>query len=37
MAMLSCVAEGIATADIGGKLGTREFTKEVIERMKGKF
>ncbi len=37
MAMLGCVAEGIATADIGGKLGTREFTQEVIERMKGKF
>ena len=37
MAMLSCVAEGICTADIGGKLGTKEFTKEVIERMKGKF
>ncbi len=37
MAMLSCVAEGIATADIGGKLGTREFTKEVIERMKSKL
>jgi isocitrate dehydrogenase (NAD+) len=37
MAMLGCVAEGIATADIGGKLGTREFTREVIERMKGKF
>jgi isocitrate dehydrogenase (NAD+) len=37
MAMLGCVAEGIATADIGGKLGTREFTREVIERMKGRF
>lgn len=37
MAMLGCVAEGIATADIGGKLGTKEFTREVIERMKGKF
>jgi isocitrate dehydrogenase (NAD+) len=37
LAMLGCVAEGVCTADIGGKLGTREFTKEVIERMKGKF
>lgn len=37
MAMLGCVAEGIATADIGGKLGTREFTREVIGRMQGKF
>jgi isocitrate dehydrogenase (NAD+) len=37
MAMLGCVAEGIATSDIGGKLGTREFTREVIERMQGKF
>jgi len=37
MAMLSCVAEGVCTADIGGRLGTREFTREVIERMKGKF
>ena len=34
MAMLGCVADGVATADIGGKLGTREFTKEVIDRMK---
>ena len=37
MAMLSCVAEGIATSDIGGKLGTREFTAEVINRMKGEL
>lgn len=34
MAMLSCVAEGISTADIGGKLGTREFTSEIISRLK---
>ncbi len=34
MAMLGCVADGVATADIGGKLGTREFTGEIIERMK---
>ena len=33
MAMLGCVADGVATADIGGNLGTREFTKEVIDRM----
>lgn len=37
MAMLSCVAEGVATADIGGQLGTKEFTREVIERIKVKF
>ena len=34
MAILSAIADGECTADIGGKLGTREFTRRVIERMK---
>ncbi|MBM2830371.1 MAG: icd 3 [Gammaproteobacteria bacterium] len=37
LAMLSCIADGVCTADIGGRLGTKEFTKEIIERLKGKF
>ncbi len=36
LAMLSAIAEGTCTGDIGGKLGTREFTQEVIKRLKGK-
>ena len=31
-AVLACLAAGQKTADIGGKLGTREFTQAVIER-----
>lgn len=34
MAVLSAIADGACTGDIGGKLGTREFTAEVIGRMK---
>lgn len=34
LAMLACIADGICTADIGGKLGTREYTNEVIGRLK---
>lgn len=34
MAILSAIADGACTADIGGKLGTREFTEEVIGRLK---
>lgn len=37
LAMLSCIAEGVCTADIGGKLGTREYTSEVISRLKDKL
>ena len=33
-AILSAISEGVCTRDIGGKLGTREFTSEVIERLK---
>jgi isocitrate/isopropylmalate dehydrogenase len=31
--VLACVAAGEKTADIGGKLGTREFTQAVIARL----
>jgi len=37
LAMLSCIADGVCTADIGGSLGSKEFTKEVIERLKDKL
>lgn len=33
-AILSAISEGVCTRDIGGKLGTREFTEEVIGRLK---
>lgn len=36
IALLSCIAEGACTGDIGGKLGTCEFTSEVVQRFKGK-
>ncbi|MGH8809646.1 MAG: isocitrate/isopropylmalate family dehydrogenase [Noviherbaspirillum sp.] len=36
LAMLSAIADGECTRDIGGKLGTKEFTRVVIDRMKGK-
>jgi isocitrate dehydrogenase (NAD+) len=31
------VAEGLRTADLGGHSGTREFTDEVIRRIKTKI
>lgn len=37
LAMLSCIAEGVCTADIGGNLGTREYTREVIARLRDKI
>jgi len=37
LAILSAIAEGECTRDIGGKLGTREFTGVVVDRLKGKF
>lgn len=37
LAMLSAIAEGKCTGDIGGSMGTREFTQELIDRLKGKF
>lgn len=33
MAILSLIEEGTCTTDLGGKLGTREFTREVIARL----
>jgi isocitrate dehydrogenase (NAD+) len=37
LATLSAISEGVCTRDIGGKLGTREFTQVVIDRLKGKL
>jgi isocitrate dehydrogenase (NAD+) len=37
LAILSAIAEGLCTGDIGGSLGTKEFTQELIDRLKGKF
>ena len=37
LAILTSIAEGECTADIGGKLGTREFTRMVTDRLKDKF
>ena len=37
LAILSAIAEGKCTGDIGGSMGTKEFTAEVLERLKGKF
>ena len=34
MAILSAISDGTCTRDIGGKLGTMEFTDEVIARLK---
>lgn len=33
LALLSAIADGECTQDIGGKLGTREFTQAVIDRL----
>ncbi len=35
LAILSSIAEGKCTGDIGGSMGTRAFTNEVIQRLKG--
>ena len=37
LAILSAIAEGACTGDIGGSLGTREFTQEILDRLKDKF
>lgn len=37
LAMLAAIAEGKCTGDIGGSLGTREFTQEILDRLQGKF
>jgi isocitrate/isopropylmalate dehydrogenase len=36
-ACLEAVASGARTADLGGELGTSEFTDEVISRVKQKL
>jgi isocitrate/isopropylmalate dehydrogenase len=36
-ACLEAVGQGARTADLGGHLGTREFTEEVIDRVRGKL
>ena len=36
-ASLEAVAEGVRTADLGGHAGTREFTDEVIRRVRSKL
>jgi isocitrate dehydrogenase (NAD+) len=30
LSLLECIAEGVSTADVGGTLGTREFTETVV-------
>lgn len=35
LAILSAIAAGECTGDIGGRLGTREFTRVIVERLKG--
>ena len=37
LAMLSSIADGLCTGDIGGSMGTKEFTQELLDRLKGKF
>ena len=37
LALLSAIADGQCTRDIGGKLGTREFAAVIAERLKGSF
>jgi len=37
LALLASIAAGECTSDIGGKLGTREFTRVVTDRLKDKF
>jgi isocitrate/isopropylmalate dehydrogenase len=36
-ACLEAVAQGARTADLGGHLGTTEFTDEVIDRVRAKL
>lgn len=37
LAMLTAIAEGKCTGDIGGSMGTKEFTQELLDRLQGKF
>jgi isocitrate dehydrogenase (NAD+) len=32
MAILACIKEGVCTRDLGGKLNTDEFTREIVQR-----
>jgi isocitrate/isopropylmalate dehydrogenase len=36
-ACLEAVGQGARTADLGGHLGTKEFTEEVIDRVRSKL
>ena len=33
LALLSSIADGECTSDIGGNLGTREFTRSILDRL----
>ena len=35
LSILSAIAENVCTRDLGGKLGTTEFTQEIIDRLPG--
>lgn len=37
LVILSAIAEGECAGDIGGSLGTREFTRVIAERLKDRF
>ena len=37
LAIFACISEGQCTADIGGALGTREFTGIILDRLKDKI
>lgn len=37
LAILSAIAEGECTRDIGGKLGTKDYTGVIIDRLRDKF
>jgi isocitrate dehydrogenase (NAD+) len=37
LALLGAIADGECTRDIGGKLGTKEFSRNIAERLRGRF
>ena len=37
LSLLACIAEGVSTADIGGRLGTADFTAEVVSRLRARL
>ena len=37
LSLLACIAEGVSTADIGGQLGTTDFTTEVVSRLQARL